>query len=401
MAEKNPEAGGNGQNAIAGVPKNILALGLVSFFTDVSSEMIFPLIPIVMTTFMGAGKEIVGMMEGVADSIASLLDIVVGYASDKHGERKKFVLAGYGFSSLLKIGIAMSTVWQQIFIFRGLERVGKTIRTSPRDAIIAASSDKENLGKAFGIHRGMDTLGAIAGPAIAYVILHYAGETFSAYRSVFAAAVVPALIAVGLIIIIVREPGKKVEPKAKHKFWESLKALDEKFKSFIKVSVVFSLAYFSFALLILRANEVGIAAETILALYLLYNIAYAAASVPAGIIADRLGRKNIIAVSFAFYAAIVAGFAFASQLWQFAVLFALYGVFVSADESVNKAYISQITKEKTRAMALGAYNSAVGAAYLPASAVAGALWAAFGAPAAFGLYAAVALVAAAWLAVQK
>ncbi|HQT44427.1 MAG TPA: MFS transporter, partial [Candidatus Micrarchaeota archaeon] len=158
-------------SSIGGVRKNIYALGLVSFFTDVSSEMIFPLIPIVMATFMGAGKEIIGMMEGVADSIASLLDIFVGYVSDRQGERKKFVLAGYGLSSLLKVGIALSTMWQQLFIFRGLERVGKTIRTSPRDAIIAASSDKDSLGKSFGIHRAMDTLGAIVGPIIAFIML--------------------------------------------------------------------------------------------------------------------------------------------------------------------------------------------------------------------------------------
>ncbi|HQT44426.1 MAG TPA: MFS transporter, partial [Candidatus Micrarchaeota archaeon] len=183
--------------------------------------------------------------------------------------------------------------------------------------------------------------------------------------------------------------------------WESIRTLDDRFKSFIKISVLFSIAYFSFALLILRANEVGIDTETILELYLLYNIAYAAASVPAGMLADKVGRKKIIIISFAFYAAIIAGFAFAAQVWQFAALFALYGVFVSTDESVNKAYISEITIEKTRGMALGAYNSAVGAAYLPASAIAGAVWAGFGAPAAFGLAAAIAIVAAAWLAVQK
>lgn len=391
---------GNSKTA-KGIGKNIYALGLVSFFTDVSSEMIFPLIPIVMTTFMGAGKEIIGMMEGVADSIASLLDIVVGYVSDRQGERKKFVLAGYGLSSLLKVGIALSTIWQQIFVFRGLERVGKTLRTSPRDAIIAASTDKENLGKSFGIHRAMDTLGAIVGPAIAYAVLAYFGTSFEAYRAVFAAAVVPAIIAVALIMLIVREPEKKIEPKSKPKFWDSIRALDKRLVSFIKVSVVFSLAYFSFALLILRANDAGIGAETILGLYLLYNIVYAMASVPAGILADRLGRKNVIVLSFAFYAVIVAGFAFAVELWQFALLFALYGIFVSTDESVNKAYISQITKDKTRAMALGAYNSAVGAAYLPASAIAGAVWAGFGAPVAFGLSAGIALIAAGWLAVQK
>ncbi len=245
----------------------------------------------------------------------------------------------------------------------------------------------------------MDTLGAIVGPAIAYLILIFAGTSFVGYKTVFFAAIIPGMIAVALIAFIVREPEKKIDSKSKKPgFWKSIASLDDKFKSYMKISVIFSIAYFSFALLILRANEAKISTEAILGFYLLYNIVYAASSVPAGMLADKVGRKPVIVASFLFYALIVAGFGFAAEPWQFALLFALYGIFVSTDESVNKAYISEMTNEKNRGMALGAYSSAVGAAYLPASAIAGALWAGFGAPAAFGLAAIVAFAAAILLA---
>ena len=378
---------------LQGIKSNVIILGIVSFFTDVSSEMIFPILPIFLTAFLGAGKEAIGLIEGVADSISSLLDIFVGYWSDSSGRRKKFVIIGYSLSSVSKAGIALASSWSFMLVFRGLERVGKSVRTSPRDAIIAASSDQKNRGMAFGLHRAMDTLGAIVGPALAYVILAALGSSESAYKTVFYAAIIPAFIAVGIIWLFVREPKARIEHKREEKrigFWRKLELLPKNYRSFLAISCLFSLAYFSFALLIVRASEIGIAAQDILLLYILYNMVYAAVSVPIGRLSDLLGRKPIIAASFVVYALICVGFAYAGDFWQVALLFAIYGVFVSTDESVNKAYVSDITKEKSRGMALGAYNSAVGAAYLPASVLFGALWAAFGAVPAFGAAAAIA-----------
>jgi len=358
---------------------NVYILGAVSFFTDVSSEMIFPLIPIFVTTILGAGKEALGLIEGLADSIASLLEIFSGYISDKTGKRKQLVVLGYGISSFVKLGIALSTQWWHVLIMRAAERVGKGIRTSPRDAIIASSASANARGKAYGIHRMMDTLGAIVGPAVAFLLLGIYGQSESGYRTVFLAALAPAFIAVLLIALFVREPKKAPPPTSKVPFWEALKQLGGEYKTYLKISLFFSLAYFSFAFFIIRANELGISTDNILLLYLIYNIVYAAAAVPGGMLSDKIGRKPMIAGAFALYGIVCIGFAMAGDFFALALLFALYGIFVAVDESVNKAYIVDMTKEEKRGLALGAYNTAIGAAYLPASIIAGMLWATYGA----------------------
>jgi len=378
-----------------GVGSNVTMLGVVSFLTDVSSEMIFPILPIFLTAILGAGKEVLGLIEGAADSVASLVEIFSGYWSDRTGKRKDLVVLGYGTSSLVKAGIALSTAWWHVLIMRSLERVGKGIRTSPRDAIIAASSEKGARGKAFGFHRMMDTLGAIIGPLLAYGIFAFAGSAEPGYRTIFLTALIPAFLAVLVILFFVKEPSRPQEKQEKKpSFWESLKQLPQEYKSFLKVSLLFSLSYFSFAFFIVRASDLGVTPESVVLLYVLYNIVYAAASIPVGMLSDSIGRKKVIAGAFVLYALVCIGFALASDWIHFAFLFAVYGIFVAADESVNKAYITDISQEGKRGMALGAYNTAIGAAYLPASVIAGAVWASFGAPAAFALAAAVASVSA-------
>jgi MFS family permease len=243
----------------------------------------------------------------------------------------------------------------------------------------------------------MDTAGAVVGPLIAYFVLKWFGENGEGYRTVFTIATIPAVLAVIAIILLVREPKKTESGRkkliAKPKFWESLKMLDGKYKKFLAISCFFSLAYFSYALLILRAGDLGIGPEYIVLIYALYNVVYALISVPIGKLADSVGKRKIIGISFVFYALICIGFIFASQFWHVLALFVLYAAFVAADESVNKAYISDMTERKIRGIALGAYNSAVGAAYLPASIIFGVLWTGFGAPVAFGAAAIVAIIA--------
>jgi len=387
-----------------GITKNVFVLGIVSFLTDVSSEMVFPIMPLFLSTVLGVGKEIIGLIEGVADSIASLTDIFFGYWSDRIGKRKEFAVAGYGLSAVLKAGLVFASAWQHILLIRGTERIGKSIRTSPRDAMIASSTDEKNRGKAFGFHRAMDTVGAIFGPLIAYGVFSMMGETEGAFRTIFIFGLIPAALAVIVLAFFARE-AKKAEAEAvkqaRPKFWESLGMLDGRYKAFLAISCLFSLAYFSFALLILRANDIGLKPEDALLAYVVFNISYVLCSVPAGMLSDRIGRKPVIAGSFVLYGLICVGFVFASQFWHVAGLFALYGLFVSADESVNKAYISDITDEKTRGIALGAYSSAVGAVYLPANAVFGVLWATLGAPVAFGAAAGVAVLAGLAMIFQK
>ncbi|MEM3555199.1 MAG: MFS transporter [Candidatus Micrarchaeia archaeon] len=377
-----------------GVDRNVVALGVVSFFTDVSSEMIFPLLPIFVTSVLGAGKEVLGLIEGVADSASSLFDIFVGYLSDKMRRRKDFVVAGYGLSSIVKIGIALSTSWWHVLIMRGLERLGKGLRTAPRDSIIAASAERKGRGRAFGLHRAMDTFGAVVGPLFAYFILKFVGESEAGYRSVFYAALLPAFIAVAVIILFVREPRKKVEIPKKHPFWESMRKTSGEYKKFLAVSVVFSLAYFSFAFFIVRAADIGVRAEDVILLYVLYNVVYMLFAIPSGLLSDKVGRKPVIAGAFLLYGVICLGFAFASEWWHAALLFILYGVFVSADESVNKAYISDLEPDERRAMALGAYNTAVAATYLPASLLIGFLWGTQGAVVGFGVAGVIGVISA-------
>lgn len=385
-----------------GISRNVLVLGVVSFLTDVSSEMVFPIIPLFLSSILGAGKEVIGLIEGVADSIASLLDIFFGYWSDRSGRRKDFVIAGYGLSSVLKVGLVFASAWQHILVIRGTERIGKSLRTSPRDAIIAQSTNEKNRGKAFGLHRAMDTLGAFVGPAVAFSVFTFFGESEPSFRLIFMIALVPAFLAVVAITFFVKEPkGAAKAAEKKPRFWESLRMLDSRYKAFLKISCLFSLAYFSFALLIVRAGEIGLGAQDALVAYLAFNGVYFLASMPIGGLSDRIGRKPIIAAAFVLYGLICVGFIAAGELWQVVALFALYGVFVAADESVNKAYISDITSDKTRGIALGAYSSAVGAAYLPANALFGIIWATFGTPVAFGSAAAVAGLAGLLMLAQK
>ncbi len=376
------------------ISPTVYILGVVSFLTDISSEMIFPILPLFLTSILGAGKEVLGLIEGIADSTASLVEIFSGYFSDKSGKRKQFVIAGYGISSLVKIIIAFSSTWWQVLIARGLERVGKGIRTSPRDALIASSTGAEVRGKAFGLHRAMDTSGAIIGPIIAYLILMKFGSLEPGYRAVFLAAIIPAFLAVLVIALFVREPEKAVPPKSRPPFWEALRQMTPQYKMFLKVSLLFSISYFSFAFFIVRAADMGISTAGVLIMYVFYNLIYALSSVPVGILSDRIGRKPVIAGAFALYAAVCLGFAFASQWWHAAILFALYGVFVAADESVNKAFIADMTGEEKRGLALGAYNTAIGAAYLPASIMLGALWTISGPIAGFSLAAIIAFASA-------
>lgn len=387
---------------LEGISRNVLVLGVVSFLTDVSSEMVFPILPLFLTTVLGAGKEVIGLIEGVADSIASLLDIFFGYWSDRSGRRKDFVIAGYGLSSVLKAGLVFASAWQHILVIRGAERIGKSLRTSPRDAIIAQSTEEKNRGKAFGLHRAMDTLGALVGPVVAFAVFTFFGESEPSFRMIFMIALVPAFLAVVAIAFFVKEPKEAARAgEKKPRFWESLRMLDSRYKAFLKISCLFSLAYFSFALLIVRAGDIGLGAQDALIAYLAFNGVYFLTSMPIGGLSDRIGRKPVIAAAFVLYGLICVGFIAAGELWQVVALFALYGVFVAADESVNKAYISDITDDKTRGIALGAYSSAVGAVYLPANALFGIIWATFGTPVAFGAAAAVAVLAGLLMLAQK
>ena len=376
--------------SIFGINRNVLSLGWVSLFTDMSSQMIFPLIPLFLANVLGVGKEVIGLIEGTAESTASILKVFSGWISDRLGKRKALVFVGYTFSTLSKIIFGFSTIWQHVFMGRFLDRVGKGIRTSPRDALIADTIGKKGRGKYFGFHRMMDRLGAIVGTLLAFVFL---AQFHNDFRKVFLVSVIPAAIAVLVIIFFVKEK-KKINEGMRKSPQLSLKLVDRRFKIFIIIAVLFALGNFSYAFLILRAQDLGIPALIIPLVWLLYNITYAFSAIPAGVLSDRHGRRKVLAFGYALFGIVCLGFILAPSAAYAWVLFGLYGVFAAVFESVSRAFASDLATQKIRATALGVYHTSVGLAAFPASLMAGMLWRFRGSMATFSYGAALAFVAA-------
>jgi MFS family permease len=378
------------------VPGVAIALGFVSFLTDASSEMIFPLVPLFLSAVLGAGPAFIGIVEGIAQAAASLSAVFAGWYSDRMRRYKAFALAGYGLSAVTKAGLVFASAWYHVLAVRSIERVGKGIRGAPRDVIIANATPKRMRGTVFGLHRTMDTTGAVAGPLAAFALLSAFGSGEASFRLVFGIAIVPALLAVALLWLFVREPKIRIERK-RLSIRESIGNMSPEFRRFAAISLLFSLGLFSFAFLILRAYDIGVPIEQALLLYVLFNVIYALSALPAGLLADALGKKRLVATGFALYGLTSLGFAFAGNALHAALLFALYGVFMGIHDGVTKAYISDISARGMRGTAMGGYNALTGITALLASVVAGVLWQFFGAASAFGFAAATSFAASALL----
>jgi MFS family permease len=365
---------------------NIIALGMVSLFTDISSEMVYPYIPALIQS-CGGGPAMLGLIEGIAEATASILKAFSGWFSDKAGKRKSLVFIGYFVSAVSKPLLGVSKVWPLVLGFRFLDRFGKGVRTAPRDAILADSASGAKMGRAFGLHRAMDTAGAAIGPLIGFTLISYAGFGF---RSLFFWAVIPAIIALVIILGWVKE----IRPERKDaEFQFQFRDLQPDFYRYLVVSLFFVLGNFSNAFLILKAQETGVALAYLTLIYLLYNMVYSLVSYPAGILSDRIGRKKTIAISYFIFALVYLGFAFASCPLHVWLLFAAYGVFDGLNNGVQRAYVADLVPSEKRATAYGIYHAATGAAMLPASLVAGLLWKAYSPSAAFLAGAGLALAA--------
>jgi len=353
-----------------GFGRNVFIAGLVSFFMDVSSEMIYPLVPLFLSNVLGVNKSIIGLIEGIAESTASLLKIFSGWFSDRIGNRKWLMAAGYSISTLSRPIVSLATGWQHILGSRFMDRFGKGLRTAPRDAIIAESSEKTHLGRAFGFHRSMDTMGAVVGPALAFLSL---GLFSNNYRMVFWLSMIPGTIAVLLIIFFITEKKKAVatytdRPKL------TLKHFDWKFKFFVAIATLFAIGNSSDVFLILRAQQIGIPTLMIPLVYLVFNLVYSLSAIPAGIAADRFGRKRVILLGFILFAVLYYGFAITKDTTAIWVLFGFYGLFMGLTEGIQKAFLATIIPPDFKATAFGVYNSAVGIAMFPASVIGGWLW---------------------------
>ena len=373
------------EKKIFGFGRNVTIAGLVSFFMDVSSEMIYPLVPLFLANVLGVNKSVIGLIEGIAESTASLLKVFSGWFSDRIGNRKWLMAVGYGISTLSRPFVALAISWQQVLGSRFIDRFGKGVRTAPRDAIIAESADKAYLGRAFGFHRSMDTMGAVVGPAMAFLLL---GLFSDDYRKVFWLSMIPGVIAVLLIIFFIKEkkkagvqfiaPGKEGSinrtPTVSGRPKLTLKHFDWRFKFFVIIASLFAVGNSSDVFLILRAQQVGVSTVMIPMVYLLFNLIYSLSSIPAGMAADRFGKKRVILLGFVLFAFLYYGFGAASGTKAIWILFSLYGLFMGLTEGIQKAFLATIIPQDFKATAFGVYNTAVGLAMFPASLIGGWLW---------------------------
>jgi MFS family permease len=370
-----------------GISGNVLIFGLVSFFTDFSSEMIYPLLPLFLTTVLGAGPAFLGVIEGVAESTAALLKLASGIISDRVQKRKRLVLAGYGLSSLARPLVAAATSPLAVLCVRFADRVGKGVRTSPRDALIADTTDQAVRGKAFGFHRAMDHAGAIVGPLAAAFLLAYLVKDL---RTVFWLAAIPGFIAVLLIFLKVKDTERR-EPSGAG----FLQVVPRgRLRAYLFIVFLFTLGNSSDAFLLLRANQLGVTPARIPLLWTFFHVVKMLVSTPFGALSDRVGRRAVIICGWGIYALAYAGFAHATSELHVWLLFAFYGLFYGLTEGVEKAFVADLAAAGERGSAFGWYNCAVGIGALPASIFFGLVWQRYGAAAAFYCGALIAVIAA-------
>jgi len=352
-----------------GISKNVFVLGLVSFFNDMASEMIYPLVPIFLTSVLAAPVAIIGLIEGIAESTASILKVVSGWLSDKFQKRKPFVAAGYSFSAISKILLSLAYSWPFVLFARFIDRFGKGTRTSARDALLAESSENSVRGRSFGFHRSLDTLGAVVGPLLALLAIHFLDNKF---RLIFFLAFIPAFIGILLLLFFVKE--KKKEANSSPTFHFNWRNLNPAFKIFLLISFIFALGNSSDVFLILRAQNLGLSLALVVLAYVLFNFTYAIFSTPAGIISDKIGPKKVLLAGFLLFSAVYLFFGLAPSSLFLWFLFPIYGIYMALTEGVGKAYISNLVPQEKTGTAFGVYQTTIGLCTFFASLIAGLLW---------------------------
>lgn len=364
---------------LKGIGRNVILLGLVSLFTDLSSQMVFPLIPLYLTGVLGASAYVVGLVEGAAETTASLLKVFSGYWSDKIKRRKPFVLLGYGLSSIAKPLFAIVNTWPFVLAVRVSDRIGKGLRDAPRDAMVAESSDKDVMGKAYGYQRSMDGLGSILGAVLAFLLLPILG-----YKNIFGLAALPGILAV-LAILFVKEKinhnensGAKKEPLK-----INFKVLSPNLKLFVIVTAIFSLGHFGYAFLLLKSKALGFSDHTSIFLYAFFYFIYTLVTIPAGIISDKIGRKPILLLGYALFAVTCTGMIFVNTFYPLLFMFAVYGMFFALIDGTQRAFMVDMAPPELKATALGTLQTAIGIVALPGGFLAGLLWDKYGANATF------------------
>ncbi len=356
------------------INKNIIFLGIVSFLTDLSSEMIFPVLPLFLDHILKASKFEIGIIEGAAELTASFLKVFSGYVSDRLGRKKAVVVAGYAISAFTKPLLYFAGSWKDVLVLRMIERTGKGIRTSPRDALISYYTQKEKSGRSFGFHRGMDTLGAVFGTLTAFFFLLFLGEKENTFRLIFLVSFLPALLSVLILILFVKEPNIKAVKKLEN---FSPKELPSDFYKLLTLQVLFSIFSMNYAFMILKANSIGVSIGFIPVVYLLYNIIYAFSSYPAGFISDRFGKGFTLSITYLLFSATAFIFTLDFPIFGW-IGFIFYGLFMAGNEVTSRAIVSDLVQEKLKGTAYGIYHTAVGLSVFASTSLAGFLWDRFG-----------------------
>lgn len=352
--------------------KNVVALGFVSFFTDVSSEMIFSILPFFLANTLGLSKTMIGLIQGVADGFANIVKVFSGWLSDSIKKRKLIVFAGYLVSAVSKPIIALSTGWWHVLAARLADRLGKGVRSSPREALLTESTVKHDRGRWFGFDTAMDKAGAIVGTLVAYILV---SAYFNMdYRTVFLLSIIPAAIALLIIIFFIQDYAYPRMKSSMKKFSLSLKEYGSDYKYFLVVAVMFNLANFTYAFFLLKAQELGFAAAAAIILYLVYNIFLSAMSIPAGRWSDTIDRRKVILLGYGLFALSCVGFIISKNKADIWVLFAMYGISIALTEGVSKAYVGDLAPKNRKASAQGIYNACSGVAMIAGGIFAGFLW---------------------------
>ena len=356
---------------------NIFFLGLVSFFTDLSTEMVYPLIPLYLTIAFGATPALVGVIEGVAESLASLLKVFSGYVTDRFQKKKATAFVGYAQGIIYKLALLFAVSWVGILVARVIDRIGKGIRTAPRDVLVSESADKNNMGKAFGVHKALDEAGAALGILITYFILISMGDGFD-YKKMFMFSIIPAALGLCMFFFIKEKKEPRIV-KSREPFWQNFSRVDKRLRLYLLVVFLFTLGNSSKTFIILRAGSVGFDTVQIILLYFIYSLTASVLSVPAGQLSDRIGRKKLLVPGYSAFSLCYLGFAFAQTQWIMVAVFVMYGVYTAMIAGVERAFVAEIAPPELKGTMLGLHATIAGIALLPASVIAGFLWDAYGA----------------------
>jgi MFS family permease len=355
------------EKKILGFNRNVISTGLTSFLTDTSVKMVYSVMPMFLMS-IGASKTSLALIEGIAESTASLVKALSGFWSDRIGKNKPFMLIGYGLSALIIPLYTFVVSPMQVLFLRFIERFGKGIRTAPRDSLIAGSVTNGETGRSFGLQKAMDNSGAIVGPLAAFVLLIFFPEN---YRLIFLLAGIPAVLSILVIILGIKEAKRDQESLFKKIHF---KDFPSKFYLFLVIVFVFTLGNSTDALLMVKANEVGVKVAFIPLVYMITSIVAVLLAIPVGSLSDRVGKEKILIAGYLIYAIVYYGFGVTSHVWAIVGLFAMYGLYSAATDGIQKAFISDITDKNKQGTGLGIYNALIGITLLPASLIAGVLY---------------------------